>query len=109
MKISIITATYNSEASLESTIKSFGSQTYQDKELIIIDGNSKDNTAEIIRSAGKLVHKWVSEPDKGLYDALNKGIGMADGDVIGFLHSGDTYADTEEISKSRQFTAISGM
>lgn len=99
MKISVITATYNSEASLESTLKSFGSQTYPDKELIIIDGNSNDSTVEIIRSAGELVHKWVSEPDRGLYDALNKGIGMADGDVIGFLHSGDTYSNKEVLEK----------
>jgi glycosyltransferase len=114
MKISVITATYNSAASLEATLKSFGSQTYPEKELIIIDGNSKDKTAEIIRAAGGLVHKWVSEPDKGLYDALNKGIGMAAGDVIGFLHSGDTYADPEVLEKialrfrDKQIRAIYG-
>jgi glycosyltransferase involved in cell wall biosynthesis len=99
MKISVITATYNSASSLENTLASFGSQTCPEKELIIIDGDSRDSTSEIIRSAGKLVHKWISEPDKGLYDALNKGIGMADGDVIGFLHSGDTYANPEVLEK----------
>jgi glycosyltransferase len=99
MKISVITATFNSASTLEATIASFSSQTYPDKELIIVDGGSKDGTLEIIRAAGKKVNKSISEPDGGIYDALNKGIGMSEGDVIGFLHSGDQYPTSEILEK----------
>ncbi|GAM69549.1 colanic acid biosynthesis glycosyl transferase wcaE [Vibrio sp. JCM 19236] len=92
MKVSIITATYNSSATIKDTIKSLESQTYQDIEYIIVDGASSDNTLDIVREHCSRVTHIISEPDKGIYDALNKGIGVATGDVIGFLHSDDVFA-----------------
>lgn len=94
MKISIITATWNSGATLRDTMRSVLGQTYQDFEHIIVDGLSKDNTLDIVRELepqynGRL--KYISERDKGLYDAMNKGIAMATGDVIGILNSDDFY------------------
>jgi len=94
LKISIITATYNSGKTLRDTIESILCQTYGDFEHLIIDGGSKDDTLEIIKEYepkynGRL--RWISEPDKGLYDAMNKGIGMATGDVVGILNSDDFY------------------
>ncbi|MEI7499062.1 MAG: glycosyltransferase family 2 protein [Bacteroidota bacterium] len=97
MKISIITITYNSEKTLRDTIESVLSQSYKDIEYIIVDGKSKDSTCEIIQSYGDRVATFVSEKDNGLYDALNKGIGLATGDVVGFLHSDDIFASTETI------------
>lgn len=102
MKISIITATYNSAATIRCTIDSILSQSYQDWEHIIIDGGSKDNTLDIIREyepeyAGRLVLK--SEPDKGIYDAMNKGIKMTSGDIIGILNSDDFYSSHLILSK----------
>ena len=98
MKISIVTTSYNSEKTIEDTIKSVLSQNYEDYEHIIVDGNSKDNTMEIVKKYesqynGKL--KYISEPDKGIYDAMNKGIKMATGDVIGLLNSDDKYAKND--------------
>ena len=94
MKITVITATYNSGATLRDTIESVLRQTYRDIEYLIIDGASKDNTLDIVRYYepmfdGKL--KYISEPDKGIYDAMNKGIRMATGDVVGILNSDDFY------------------
>ncbi|MFZ5940779.1 MAG: glycosyltransferase family 2 protein [Bacteroidota bacterium] len=89
-KISIITATYNCEDSIERTLTSYASQDYPLKELIVIDGGSADGTTGLVRDFG-ISHRMVSEPDSGIYDALNKGIRMADGDIIGFLHAGDRY------------------
>lgn len=97
MKISIITITYNSEKTLRDTIESVLGQSYKEIEYIIVDGLSKDSTCDIVRSYGDRIHTFVSEKDKGLYDALNKGIGLATGDVVGFLHSDDIYASTETV------------
>ncbi len=96
MKISIVTVTYNSEKTLEETILSVLSQNHKDFEHIIVDGASKDTTMEIVKKyeekyEGKL--KYISEPDKGIYDAMNKGIKMATGDIIGLLNSDDKYAN----------------
>lgn len=91
MRISIITATYNSEKTLHDTLLSLEKQTYDDIEYIIIDGASKDNTLFVVKNC-KRVTKIISEPDRGIYDALNKGIEVATGDVIGFLHSDDMLA-----------------
>ncbi|MBF4465670.1 glycosyltransferase family 2 protein [Flavobacterium sp. LC2016-12] len=91
MKISIITVCYNSAATLEKTIFSVANQKYDNIEYIIVDGNSKDKTIEIIKKHKDKVTKWISEPDKGLYDAMNKGIQMATGDLIGILNSDDTF------------------
>lgn len=90
--ISVITITYNSEKTLRDTIDSVLGQTYGDVEYIIVDGKSKDSTCDIVREYGDKITKFVSEKDNGLYDALNKGIRMATGDVVGFLHSDDVYA-----------------
>ncbi len=97
MKISIITATYNSGATLRDTIKSVLSQDYSDYQHVIVDGGSKDETIEIIKEfeplyKGKL--KWISEKDRGLYDAMNKGIELADGEVVGVLNSDDFYSSS---------------
>ncbi|MBW4360348.1 glycosyltransferase family 2 protein [Flavobacterium taihuense] len=91
MKISIITVCYNSATTIEKTILSVASQTYVNIEYIIVDGNSKDNTLEILKKHENKISKWISEPDKGLYDAMNKGVAMATGDLIGILNSDDTF------------------
>lgn len=91
MKISIITVTYNSVATLEATILSVIQQTQPNVEFIIIDGGSTDGTLDIIEKYKVSVSKFISESDKGLYDAINKGIALAEGDVIGILHSDDIY------------------
>lgn len=98
MKISIITVCYNAERYLRTAIDSVLSQNYADIEYIIIDGASKDSTMDIVRSYGERIHKIVSEPDKGLYDAMNKGLRAATGDVIGILNADDFYAHTEVLS-----------
>lgn len=92
MKVSIITATYNSAATLRDTLESLNSQTYQDIEYIIVDGQSRDATLALIPTVTERVATIISEPDKGIYDALNKGIKAATGDIIGFLHSDDLLA-----------------
>ena len=79
MKISIITVCYNSSKTIEKTILSIANQTYKDIEYIIVDGNSTDNTIFYIDKYINVIDKWISEPDKGLYDAMNKGIAMASG------------------------------
>ncbi len=101
MKISIITATYNSGKTLRDTLESVLSQNYPDYEHIIIDGNSKDNTLDIIKEFEPLYRgrlRWISEPDKGLYDAMNKGISMATGEIIGILNSDDFYSSADILS-----------
>lgn len=102
MKISIITVTYNSSDTVRDTLESVLSQTYPDFEHIIVDGKSKDNTVEICRSyetkyEGRL--KIVSEKDKGIYDAMNKGIRMSTGDVIGILNSDDFYTGPDVLAR----------
>ena len=91
MKISLITATYNSADTIRDCLYSVVCQDYPDLEHIVVDGASGDGTHEILKkeSAGRSGLRFVSEPDHGIYDALNKGIAMATGDVIGFLHSDD--------------------
>jgi glycosyltransferase len=93
LTVSIITASYNNIETIESTIQSVLIQTYPDIEYIIVDGGSTDGTVDVIRRFGSAVANWVSEPDKGLYYALNKGIDMASGEVIGFLHADDVLHD----------------
>lgn len=97
MKVSIITATYNSAKTISDTLRSLEEQTYQDIEYIIIDGASKDNTLEVIQSHCSKVSTVISEKDNGIYDALNKGIEAATGDVVGFLHSDDLFAYPEAV------------
>lgn len=97
MKISIITVCYNSECTIESTLKSVANQSYSDIEHVIIDGASKDGTLDII-SRFNSVSVLVSEPDKGIYDAMNKGFSLATGDVIGTLNADDFYIDESVLS-----------
>ena len=101
MKISVITATFNSGATLRDTLESVLLQTHNDIEYIIVDGKSKDNTLDIVREYEPRFRdrmRWISEPDKGIYDAMNKGISMATGDVIGILNSDDFYASSDILS-----------
>ncbi len=97
MKVSIITAVYNGVKTIEACIKSVLNQTYQNIEYIVIDGGSTDGTLDVIRRYKDKIAKVVSEPDKGIYDALNKGIKIATGEVIGFLHADDVYANNKVI------------
>lgn len=96
-KISIITATFNSSAHIADCVKSVNDQTYHDIEHIIVDGASKDNTLDIVNGIPNRVVKIVSEPDKGIYDAMNKGIQAATGDVIGILNSDDFFTSDDVI------------
>lgn len=91
MKISIVTVCYNSAKTIRDTIESVLSQTYADVEYIIVDGASTDGTIEIVDSYRNQVSKFISEPDHGIYDAMNKGIAAATGDVVGLLNSDDVY------------------
>lgn len=97
LKVSIITVCYNSEKFIRNAVDSVLCQSYQDIEYIIIDGGSTDNTVEIVRSYGSKISKFISEPDKGIYDAMNKGLKMATGDIIAILNSDDFYAGSEVI------------
>ncbi|MDB2695253.1 glycosyltransferase [Flavobacteriaceae bacterium] len=96
MKISIITISYNAENTIENTLKSIENQSYNNIEHIIIDGGSKDSTLEICNSFPH-VFKILSEPDNGVYDAFNKGLKLATGDVIGFLNADDTFYNENSI------------
>ncbi len=97
MRISIITATFNSSVHVADCVKSVNNQTYHDIEHIIVDGASKDNTLEIVNGIPNRVVKIISEPDKGIYDAMNKGIQAATGDVIGILNSDDFFTSDDVI------------
>lgn len=102
LKISIVTVSFNSEKTLADTIYSVLSQTYPDIEYILVDGSSKDNTLDIIRTYESQFNgrmKWISEPDRGLYDAMNKGIRMATGDVVGILNSDDFFTSNDVLEK----------
>ncbi len=103
MKVSIITVCFNSAETIEETIRSVMSQDYRDIEYIIVDGGSSDGTLDILKKYSKKIHKLISEPDSGIYDAMNKGIGLATGEILGFLNSGDVYLSQtiiEQIVKS---------
>lgn len=97
--VSIITITFNSERFLEETIQSVISQDYPHMEYIIIDGGSTDGTLDIIEKYRDRMAKVISEPDKGIADAMNKGIRLSTGDIIGIIHSDDYYADTTVVGR----------
>lgn len=97
MKISIITVAFNSAATIADTIHSVAAQSHPDLEHIVIDGASTDDTVAIVRKAAGRVSTLISEPDEGIYDAMNKGIAHASGDIIGFLNSDDFYADPDAL------------
>ncbi|WP_162056429.1 glycosyltransferase family 2 protein [Pontibacter pamirensis] len=98
MKVSIITIVYNSRETIADAIDSVLSQTYTNIEYIVVDGLSTDGTVEIVKGYGDRITKFVSEKDGGLYDAINKGIRMATGDVIGLLHSDDIFYSKESVT-----------
>lgn len=99
IKLSIITVTFNAEHTLERTLRSVSSQSYSGIEHIIVDGMSTDSTISLVQKYKNEKLKWISEPDKGLYYAMNKGIKMATGDYLCFLNAGDTFfaEDTVEL------------
>jgi glycosyltransferase len=97
MKVSIITVTMNSEKYLSDCIESVWRQNYKNIEYIIVDGKSTDGTLEIIRNNSKHISSWISETDRGMYDAINKGIQMATGDIIGILNSDDMFASADSV------------
>lgn len=90
-KISIITVVYNSVDKIEATVQSVINQTYYDIEYIVIDGGSTDGTIDIIKKYANKISLWISETDKGVYDAMNKGIDMATGEWINFMNAGDSF------------------
>ncbi|QIK61380.1 glycosyltransferase [Dysgonomonas sp. HDW5A] len=99
-KVSIITISYNNAKGLLRTIESVVGQTYTDYEYIIIDGGSSDNSKQIIESFSDRIAYWVSEPDKGVYHAMNKGIDVAKGEYLHFLNSGDSYAASDVLERT---------
>ncbi len=92
MRISLITVTRQSAATLVDTIQSVRQQNCEGLEYIVVDGGSTDGTVELLKNNEDVVTRWISEPDKGIYDAMNKGLAMANGDVVGFLHADDCLA-----------------
>lgn len=99
IKISIITATYNCATTLPDAFDSVADQTYQNREHVLIDGASTDGTLALLESRRGQISTLISEPDKGIYDALNKGIANSSGDVVGFLHADDVYADSHVLER----------
>lgn len=98
LKVSIITVVLNNAPYIEDCIQSVIGQNYQNYEYIIIDGGSTDGTVDIVKKYNRYISKWISEPDQGMYDAMNKGIKLASGDVIGMLNADDWYTDSDVIS-----------
>ena len=112
MKISVITITFNAEQFLGETMQSVLKQTYTDIEYIIVDGKSTDGTVGIIKSfeaemkAKSIEFRWISEPDRGLYDSMNKGLGMATGDFVWFVNAGDQIYDSTIAQKVADAIAV---
>jgi len=104
MKISLITVTFNSGATLQDTINAVRKQDYADIEYIIVDGASQDDTLDIIRSNEPGINKWISEPDNGISDAMNKGLKLVTGEIVGIINSDDFYhSDTILSSVAKVF------
>lgn len=99
MKVSIITACFNSAETIEHTIRNILSQDYRDIEYIVVDGASTDLTLDVLTKYRSRISKFMSEPDQGTYDAMNKGLRIATGNIVGFLNSGDFYADENVIAR----------
>ncbi|MCE7059957.1 glycosyltransferase family 2 protein [Dyadobacter sp. CY343] len=114
MKVSILTVVYNGAATIRQCIESIVNQDYPDIEYIVVDGNSKDGTQDIVKSFEGKVSKFVSEKDAGIYDAMNKGIQLASGEIIGILNADDFYAfstvisEVVELMKSGNYEACYG-
>ena len=102
MKISVVTAVYNREATIADAIQSVASQTCCDLEYVVIDGMSSDGTSDVVDAHENSIHVSIREPDSGIYDALNKGIKASSGDVVGFLHADDLFADDSVVERVRE-------
>ncbi len=98
MRITVITVSYNSAATIGDTLRSIGRQTYPDIEHIVVDGASKDDTMAVVKTHGAHVAKIVSERDQGIYDAMNKGLALASGDFVGFLNADDMFAGPDVVA-----------
>lgn len=105
MRISIITVTFNAVKTVADTLQSIASQTYGDIEHIVIDGASTDGTQELIARYTSRISRFISEPDSGIYDAMNKGLAMATGEVIGFLNADDAYAGNDVLQRVAELMA----
>lgn len=99
VRISVVTATWNCDGTVGDCLASFASQTYSNREHVAIDGGSRDETVSILKAHSSQLAVLISEPDRGIYDALNKGIANSCGDVVGFLHADDIYADSEALAR----------
>ena len=98
-KITVITVCMNAADALERTLKNISQQDYSNMEVIVVDGASTDSTPDVMREMSGLISRSVSEKDKGIYDAMNKGVGMATGDYCIFMNAGDEFADTDTLSR----------
>lgn len=107
LKVTVITAVWNDADHIEKTIQSVLAQTYPNVEYIIIDGGSKDGTVDVIKKYTDKISYWVSEPDKGVYDAMNKGIAASTGDYVNFMNSGDKFHD-ENVLSDMKFEEVDG-
>lgn len=108
MRISIITVAFNSAATIADTMRSVAEQTYHDIEHLVIDGASTDDTVAEVRAHGKHVAKLASEPDHGIYDAMNKGLALATGNFVGFLNADDMLASPEVVAMIARAAAVRG-
>lgn len=109
MKISVVTVCFNSAATVADTLRSVAEQDYDAVEHIVVDGASKDATLDVVAKTPNRISRLISEPDQGIYDAMNKGLALATGDIVGFLNSDDVFADAEslaEIARVFENTAV---
>ncbi len=97
--ISVITVVYNNRDNFIKTLENIKNQSYKNIEYIVIDGGSTDGTLEVIKSNNQYIKKWISEKDKGIYDAMNKGINLAEGEYICFMNAGDVFHDSDTLKK----------
>jgi len=108
-KISVITVVFNDASHIRETIESYLSQSWGNKEYIVIDGGSSDGTADIIKEYAGRIDYWVSEPDSGIYDAYNKALKQASGEWVNILNSGDAYVDNDAIARAMNFSSLDGV
>lgn len=97
--LSVITVVYNNKAFLQRTIESVKEQTYSNIEYIVVDGNSTDGTLDVIQANQEIISQWISEPDQGIYDAMNKGISLAKGEWINFMNAGDIFFNSTTVEE----------
>lgn len=102
VKISVVTAVYNRKETIADAIRSVSSQTCSDLEYVVIDGMSSDGTSNVVKEHRNVIHTSIRESDSGIYDALNKGIKVSTGDVVGFLHADDLFADDRAIERVQE-------